>query len=65
MFNEQTFEQAVIELFVNMGYSHIYAPNLDRDNNSPLLDSVLQDSIVKLNKGLHINAINEALNKLK
>lgn len=65
MFNEQTFEQAVIELFVNMGYSHIYAPNLDRDNSSPLLDSVLQDSIVKLNKGLHLNAINEALNKLK
>ena len=65
MFNEQTFEQAIIELFVNMGYSHIYAPNLDRDNSSPLLDSVLQDSIVKLNKGLHLNAINEALNKLK
>ena len=65
MFNEQTFEQAIIELFVNMGYSHIYAPNLDRDNSSPLLDSVLQDSIVKLNKGLHLNAINEALSKLK
>ena len=65
MFSEQTFEQAIIELFVNMGYSHIYAPNLDRDNSSPLLDSVLQDSIVKLNKGLHLNAINEALNKLK
>ena len=65
MFNEQTFEQAIIELFENMGYSHIYAPNLDRDNSSPLLDSMLQDSIVKLNKGLHLNAINEALNKLK
>ena len=65
MFNEQTFEQAIIELFVNMGYSHIYAPNLERDNSSPLLDSVLQDSIVKLNKGIHLNAINEALNKLK
>ncbi len=65
MFNEQTFEQAVIELFVNMGYSHIYTPNLDRDNSSPFLNSVLQDSIVKLNKGLHLNAINEALNKLK
>jgi len=65
MFSEQTFEQAIIELFMNMGYSHIYAPNLDRDNGSPLLDSVLQDSIVKLNKGLHLNAINEALNKLK
>ena len=65
MFSEQTFEQAIIELFVNMGYSHIYAPDLERDNSSPFLDSILQDSIVKLNKELPLNAINEAINKLK
>ena len=46
MFTEQTFEQAIIELFINMGYSHIYAPSLERDNCSPLLDSILQDSII-------------------
>ena len=65
MFSEQTFEQAIIELFVNMGYSHTYAPDLERDNSSPFLDSILQDSIVKLNKELPLNAINEAINKLK
>ena len=25
-FTEDTFEQAVVELFENMGYTHIYAP---------------------------------------
>ena len=65
MFNEQYYEKAIVELFVNMGYSHIYALDLDRDNTSPLLDSILQDSIVKINKELHINAITEALKKLK
>ena len=27
-FTEDTFEQAVIELFENMGYTHIYAPDM-------------------------------------
>ena len=31
MFSESTFEQAIIELFENMGYTHIYAPDMDRD----------------------------------
>ena len=65
-FTEDTFEQAVIELFTNMGYTHIYAPDMNReDYSSPLLDSVLQDSLVRLNKGLPIEAINEAIGKLK
>lgn len=65
MFTEQTFEHAILEFFVNMGYTHIYAPDIDRDNCNPLLENVLLDSIVKVNKGLHINAINEAISKIK
>lgn len=65
VFTEDTFEQAVIELFVNMGYTHLYAPDLDRDYDSPLLDSVLRDSLVRVNKGLPLDAIEEALSKLK
>ena len=53
-FTEDTFEQAVIELSENMGYSHIYAPNRDWDYSSPLLDSVLRDSMVWLNRGLPV-----------
>lgn len=65
-FTEDMFEQAIIELFENMGYSHIYAPDMDRtDYSSPLLDSVLLDSLVKLNKGLPLDAINDAIAKLR
>ena len=64
-FTEDMFEQAIIELFENMGYSHIYAPDMDRtDYSSPVLDSVLFDSLVKLNKGLPLDAINDAMAKL-
>lgn len=42
LFNEDTFEQAVIELFENMGYTHIYAPDMNRtDYSRPLLDDAL------------------------
>ncbi|MEE1320240.1 MAG: type I restriction endonuclease subunit R [Acutalibacteraceae bacterium] len=64
-FTEDMFEKAVIELLENMGYTHIYAPDMERDYSSPLLDSVLMDSLVKLNKGLPLDAINEAINKLR
>ncbi len=64
-FTEDMFEQAVIELFENMGYTHIYAPDMERDYSSPLLDAVLMDSLVKLNKGLPLDAINEAIGKLR
>ena len=64
-FTEDMFEQAVIELLENMGYTHIYAPDMERDYSSPLLDSVLMDSLVKLNKGLPLDAINDAMAKLR
>ena len=65
-FTEDTYEQAVIELFEGMGYIHIYAPDMNRtDYSSPLLDSVLQDCLVRINKGLPIEAIQEALTKLR
>lgn len=65
MFTENTFEQAVIELLQNIGYSHIYAPNMGRtDFSSPLMESALIDSLVRINKKLPIEAINEAVYKL-
>ena len=64
-FTEDMFEQAVIELFEKMGYTHIYAPDMERDYSSPLLDAVLMDSLVKLNKGLPLDAITEAINLLR
>lgn len=41
IFTEDTFEQAVIELFENMGYTHIYAPDMNRtDYSCPLLETM-------------------------
>lgn len=65
LFTEDTYEQAIIELFENMGYEHLYAPDYDRDYTSPLLDSVLRDSLVRINRGLTLDAIEEAISKLK
>ena len=64
-FTENTFEQAVIELLQGLGYSHIYAPEMKRDYSSPIMEATLLDCLVRLNKGLHIEAIKEAISKLK
>lgn len=64
-FTEDTFEQAIIELFENMGYTHIYAPDMNRtDYSRPLLDDVLRDCLVRLNWNLPVTAIDEAILKL-
>lgn len=65
LFNENTYEQAIIELFKNMGYSHIYAPEMERDYSSPIMEATLLDCLVRLNRGLPIEAIKEAISKLK
>ena len=65
IFTEDTFEQAVIELFETMGYTHIYAPDLDReDTTRPLLDDRLGDSLRRINGALPGQAIDEAVLKL-
>ena len=64
-FTENTYEQAIIELLQGMGYTHIYAPDMARDYTSPILEGMLLDCLVQINKGLPIEAIKEAIAKLK
>lgn len=65
IFTEDSYEQSIIQLFEDMGYSHVYGPNIERDFYSPLYDDVLNDSISKLNPTLPNAAIQDALYKLK
>lgn len=65
LFTEDTYEHAIIELFENMGYTHLYAPDLDRDYSSPFLDTALRDSMVRINRSLPVEAVNEAISKLR
>ena len=61
-FTEATYESAVIQLFQGMGYTHIYAPEMGRtDYSSPLLENVLQDALVRINRGLPWAAIGIAV----
>ena len=64
-YTEADYESSVIELFQNMGYQHIYAPDLERDFRSPLYEDELDDSIHRLNPTLPEEAISDALYKLK
>ena len=64
--NENAYEASIIELFQNMGYVHVYGPDIEnRDFSSPLYDEVLEETLVRLNPKLPQAAINEALFKLR
>lgn len=65
-FIEANYENSIIELFQNdLGYEHVYGPDIERDFYSPLYEEVLVDSLYRLNKGLPDAAIQDALFKLK
>ena len=64
-YTEESYENCLIELFQNMGWEHIYGPDIDRDWHSPLYDSVLEDSIRHINPKASPIAITEALQKLR
>ena len=45
---EANYENSIIELFVGMGYTHVYGPDVERDFHSPLYDAVLEESLARL-----------------
>ena len=65
LYTEADYENSVIELFENMGYTHVYGPDIVRDFYSPLYDEVLEDSIRRLNPDMPEAAIADALYKLR
>lgn len=65
-FIEADYENSIIELFQNeLDYEHVYGPDIERDFDSPLYETVLVDSLYRLNSGLPEAAIQDALFKLK
>lgn len=64
--NENAYEKSIIELFQNMGYIHVYGPDVDdRNFKSPLYEKVLEKSLADINPKLPKAAIDEALFKIK
>ena len=63
-FSEDEYEQALIELFRELGFTYKYGPDIERDYNNPLLDDVLQESLRRINPTLPQSAIEDAIKKL-
>lgn len=63
-FSEEHYEQSIIELFCNMGYTHVYGPDVERDFTEPLYREILEDSLFRLNPKLPCEAVKEAIYKL-
>lgn len=64
-YTEADYEDSIIELFQNMGYRYVYAPDLERDFHSPLYEEELNDALYRLNPRASKHAISEALRKIK
>lgn len=63
-YTEADYESSIIELFQEMGYRHIYGPDIERDFRSPLYEDELQTALHRLNPTMPEDAIADALFKL-
>ncbi len=64
-YTEADYENSIIELFQNMGYQYLYGPDVEREFNSPLYEVELVSALQRLNPDMPLDAINDALFKLK
>lgn len=64
-YTESDYENSIIELFQNMGYQHIYGPDIERDFYNPLYEEELFAALERINPDMPDDAINDAMYKLK
>lgn len=64
VFTEDSYEKSIIQLFEQMGWRHVYGPDVERDFTCPLYMDVLQDSLRRINPELPGDAIDDAGFKL-
>jgi len=65
-FTEENYENAILEVFRDtLGYTHIYAPDLERDYTEPLYTDELLSALQRVNPKLPQSALTEAIHKLQ
>ena len=65
VYAEADYENSIIQLFEEMGYSHVYGPDVERDLRNPVYEEELESALRRLNPFLPEDAILDALYRLK
>ncbi len=66
IFTESNYESAVLQIFrEQLGYNYLYGPDVDRDYHSPLYEDALLPALQLVNPSLPMDAVIEAIYKLK
>lgn len=63
-YTEESYENAIIQLFQELGYNYVSGYDIDRDYKCPLYMDELMGSLYRLNPTLPDDAIQDAINKL-
>lgn len=64
-FTETNYENAIIQLFQSMGYTHLYGPDVVRDYTSSLYMDELKAALRRINPHLPSEAIYDAIYKIQ
>ena len=65
IFNEESYENAVLYLLENLGYEHLYGPDIERDYNVPFYEAQLSHSLTLVNPAKPAAAIEEAIRRVR
>ena len=68
VFNEASYENSIIELLTNLGYTHVYGPDIERNQDElhdPFMADELRSSLEKINPTLPKAAIDETIYKIR
>ena len=68
VFNESSYENSIIELLTNLGYTHVYGPDIERSPEAlrdPFMADELRNSLEMVNPTLPQAAIDETIYKIR
>lgn len=65
VFTESNYENALLELLDNLGYDHVYGPEIERDYRVPFYEAQLSHSLMLVNPTKPAAAIDEAIRKVR
>ena len=63
-FTEANYENAVVEIYKQLGYTHIYGPDIARDYHSPLFGQRILPALERINPGLPVDALQDAIYRI-